>query len=426
VITSGRAASLISPLLCSLALGAVSTAALSHSPPGQDPTLRLSAGSCPLSVPNQVKAIKAFGAMMPVFRHPRCFNCHGGFDITSDEHEGSDFAKNSGLDPRSLLTVAQRKELHDACGTCHSNVRGTITRLDGTQLAGWLVAPLPMLWNGKSDEQLCLDMKRFERDGDQFIDHIETDHNEIQFIEAAFHGDRALSPQDLTQYGIAVEKPPGTQADLVAKARKWVAALDGIWKDPPECGCVKPKLELKMTSEWVGMGNGNSITHQVSATVPLEPDTSGLVFSGEAPLKHDRYTLSRLPGGCRITPHPSGGKLQVTQVRLDIGDDQRMGISLAIQRQAMMDGGNVGIACSRPFPVPTLPAIGWTGEWQFLHEQDLIGQEFHFDEFESASGRALAGERKLIGHKEVNRSKTYPQDLTMRAKTTFELWWVGP
>jgi hypothetical protein len=254
---------------------------------------------CRLSVAQQVKAVKAFREMMPVFRHPRCFNCHGGFDITSDAHEGSDAAKSSGLDPRSLLTAKERKELHAECGSCHDNVRGTLTRLDGTQIAGWLVAPLPMLWIGKSDEQLCLDMKRFERDGDQFIDHIERDHNEIQFVEAAFNGDRALGAA-LTSYGLRVEKPPGTQADLVAKARRWVASLNGVWKDPRECGCVMPKIKLQVHHTWRGLADVplSTKTSEALFDVSLTPmgDERPNYYQGQISL--ERHINLTLPPGC--------------------------------------------------------------------------------------------------------------------------------
>ena len=80
------------------------------------------------------------------------------------------------------------------------------------------MAPLPMPWTGKNDNELCMLMKRFEPTGENFVDHLETDHKEIQFIKAAFHGDRALG----TALEGKPEPPPGTQAELVDKARKWV------------------------------------------------------------------------------------------------------------------------------------------------------------------------------------------------------------
>ena len=224
------------------------------SPPPLPPRLltAISGPSCPLPVDQQVKAVKAFREMMPVFRHPRCFNCHGGLDITdSTKHEGAEFVPD-GMNPRALMTPPQRKALHENCDVCHSSVRGAMTRLDGTQLAGWLMAPEPMMWTGKSDERLCLDAKRFEAVPDSFVDHVLTDHGEVQFIEAAYHGVRGLSPKDRTANGIVPEPPPGSQRDLVAKARKWVQLVDGHWKkasgttEPSECGCVLPKIKLQV------------------------------------------------------------------------------------------------------------------------------------------------------------------------------------
>ena len=177
-----------------VALTAIGVAFLGFSTPGQRPAhaapaplpsrllMAISGGSCPLSVGQQVKAVKAFEEMMPVFRHDRCFNCHGNFDITSEQHEGSDVAQESGLDPRSFLTIQERKKLHAGCGGCHSNVKGSLTRRDGTKLDGWLVAPKPMLWDDKDDEELCMQMKQFEPTGAQFVDHLKTDHNEIDSL----------------------------------------------------------------------------------------------------------------------------------------------------------------------------------------------------------------------------------------------------
>jgi hypothetical protein len=78
-----------------LALGAIGAAflspsspqpssALTSSPPSQtaNTTAALSP-SCPVPIGRQVKAVKAFLQMMPLFQHPRCFNCHGGVTRSS-------------------------------------------------------------------------------------------------------------------------------------------------------------------------------------------------------------------------------------------------------------------------------------------------------------------------------------------------------
>ena len=253
--------------------------------------------SCPVPVGRQVKAVKAFRDMMPVFRHPRCFNCHGGFDITSEEHEGSTEAKESGLDPRSLLTAKERKKLHVACGSCHDNIHGSMTRLDSTQLEGWMVAPQPMLWNGKSDEKLCLEMKRFEPTDSQFVDHIQNDHREIQFIEAAFNGDRALG-QALKG---KPEPPPGTQADLVAKAKKWVNLVgkEG-YKSSPECGCIIPKIKLRIHHTWlfeVPGGLPSRQSSEASFEVSLHPVKDRPGYS-EGQFSLNRRIDMTLPRNC--------------------------------------------------------------------------------------------------------------------------------
>ena len=187
-----------------LALGAVSILYLDQPtfqqaapvplPPNLSRVLAASGPSCPLSVGKQVKAVNAFREMMPVFRHPRCINCHGAFDIASEAHEGSEVVQKSGLDPQGLLTAQERKKLHESCGNCHDNIEGHLVRRELRQprIEGWLMAPPPMRWTGKDDDELCMLMKRFEPTGEQFVDHLKTDHREIQFIKAAFNGDRAL------------------------------------------------------------------------------------------------------------------------------------------------------------------------------------------------------------------------------------------
>jgi len=47
--------------------------------------------------------------------------------------------------------------------------------------------------------------------------------------------------------------------------------------------------------------------------------------------------------------------------------------------------------------------------------------DYHFDEFDAASGTAFGGERTLVGRKEVSRT-TERDGLTLTAWTTFEFW----
>lgn len=75
--------------------------------------------------------------------------------------------------------------------------------------------------------------------------------------------------------------------------------MGGEFVGSPECGCVRGKIELKMTSSWTGVAEGASTTEQVTATVPLTADSSGLVFTGSAPLVHGWYTVTT-PPECRV------------------------------------------------------------------------------------------------------------------------------
>lgn len=64
-------------------------------------------------------------------------------------------------------------------------------------------------------------------------------------------GDRALGeglPDYVDARGerLRPEKPRGTQADLTAKAQKWVDLLGDGYESSRECGCVKPRIRLEV------------------------------------------------------------------------------------------------------------------------------------------------------------------------------------
>ncbi|HEY8258254.1 MAG TPA: hypothetical protein VIG08_11430 [Gemmatimonadales bacterium] len=254
-----RLAQLAGPIIYSLALAGVAAAFVSPPPSRHQPSRapRAVVGACNgLSVGKQVKAVKVFAEMLPVFRHARCMNCHGGLDPTSDQHPGKDQ-----LDPE-LTLFANREAFLAQCQECH----------DG--LPGWMVPPTAALFfTGKSDEDICRQMKQFEHSGPDFVEHIENDHHGIQFIAAGFAGDRALG-EGLRDYGLVVEKPPGTQAEMTQKAQKWVDALEGHYADSPECGCVVPKMKLKLkhtTMDSLPNGLPSNVASEVEFEVNLLP-----------------------------------------------------------------------------------------------------------------------------------------------------------
>jgi len=68
-------------------------------------------------------------------------------------------------------------------------------------------------------------------------------------------------------------------------------------------------------------------------------------------------------------------------------------------------GGTRTYYCPKMGPV-TIPIMPWAGLWKFVHQPDLIGHDYHFNEFDAASGKAFGGERTLVGRKEVSRNRS--------------------
>jgi hypothetical protein len=211
--------------------------------------------TCRLPVGKQVEAAKAFAEMMPVFKHDRCFNCHGKFNVLSiDEHTGAGAAKESKLDPTALLTVSERIAFHQRCGDCHNQIQGRGIRPQLSKdvvVSGWMLPPAPMRWVGKDTEQLCMLVKGFEENADSFISHVVSDHGEVEFVKAAFEGKRALDAENMELYDVVAEPPPGSMGGLIAQGTRWARLVGDHWKDSRECGCVPPKIKLKVEHTWV-------------------------------------------------------------------------------------------------------------------------------------------------------------------------------
>ncbi len=377
-----------------------------------------SADGCPLSFAQQLKAVDAFSKMLPVFRHPRCRNCHGGMDVLSEQHPGASQLEDAQPDPRAPMNPAQRDSVSEQkCMDCHDNIR-RLNHPSGK--GGWMIPPRPMFFvnedgSDKSDEELCKLMKAQETTGEKFVSHIRDDHETIQFIEAGFAGDRALG-EGLKDNGLEAEPPPGTQEELTRKAKEWVDGMGEGYESSPDCGCVKPEVELTMKSDLKGISQGQAMTAQVTSTVRLARDSSGLLYYGQAPLQHGTYTMPPLPPGCRIAFAPSGGTLDVKEARFDVPEDGPLTIQLAVQ--PTNSGGTMTLTCPR-IPPTTMPAFISAQEWRFVHEPDRKDQHYYFDQFEVPTGGGTG--RTLIGRKNVTRT-VEREGVTVTATTTFELW----
>ena len=112
-----------------------------------------------------------FDPIASVLMHPRCLNCH------------QDQSPRQG-DARTvhLPLVVRGKDGHGAptqqCQTCHQTTNTADGFVPG--VADWRLAPLSMLWEGRSAQQICEQMKDPARNGgrhtpEQIIEHMKTD-----------------------------------------------------------------------------------------------------------------------------------------------------------------------------------------------------------------------------------------------------------
>ena len=117
------------------------------------------------------EASSTFDAVASVLMHPRCINCH------------QDQSPRQG-DARTvhLPLVVRGKDGHGAptqqCQTCHQTTNTADGFVPG--VADWRLAPLSMLWEGRSAQQICEQMKDPARNGgrrtaEQIIEHMKTD-----------------------------------------------------------------------------------------------------------------------------------------------------------------------------------------------------------------------------------------------------------
>src|SRR3979411_2542725 len=99
---------------------------------------------------NYAAPVDLFAEMMPVFRSPRCVNCHGGTDPNPKpdglNHEAGQV--DVAMDGAGNMNV----EGNGACVECHSVPAAK----------NWHLAPLPMSFVGKDTPlQMCVQMRSF-------------------------------------------------------------------------------------------------------------------------------------------------------------------------------------------------------------------------------------------------------------------------
>ncbi|HSE51196.1 MAG TPA: hypothetical protein VLB00_03355, partial [Gemmatimonadales bacterium] len=328
-----------------------------------------SGGSCPLTAAQELNSIKTFLKMMPVFRHPRCLNCHGGIPRPLPEMvRGADGVIRRGPPVRHAGVVdMDTTDDNRTCEECHVDEWG-----------GALGAPT---WTDKSDMSLCRGMHvGFPNDAAGFIDHIVRDGGHPPgFITLAFQGKRGLLDAGETIYEaetgrkITAQPPPGTHVQLIQQAKDWVAAQGGQFVGDKDCGCTVDRLEVKIQSSMTIANHGptketTTVTGDGAVTLKLGPDLSEPewdVTTGpqgfDANLSWSGVTVTR-SNGCQIMVLQS----PPTQAKFWLGMSYRPEPKLSLQFTPGVDMHGVKARCRHPV----------TGAWIDVPKVDSMAQIF--------------------------------------------------
>ena len=309
------------------------------------PTLRAAAG-CPLSRSQERKAVNAFKKLLPVVRHPRCLNCHGGVDPFVDQAQGR---HGGGL----IDSTGGFTRVLSRCQECHS------------ELPGWQLPVLPeMSFVGKSPRELCVLFKKMFPVAKFFVGHIYNENGKgPRFTETAYKGDRALDDaakgilEDETRRRFTNQPPPGTHAQLVADAQAWTDAIGDGWPVKPDCGCkphgsawegtVKAWWELRTAEMGI-------LTETSEATVRFVIDSSYDTTDDPAEYWKSvsgtiKWQTSNVGGQCRVSASGT--------VPIGLGADLNPMATLR-EEQGDTSGSKFSVAIG-PWPDAYVPEITW-------------------------------------------------------------------
>ncbi len=147
---------------------------------------------------NQIRSIALFVEATKVLRSPRCLNCHpaGDSPLQGDDNRVHDPPVFRGPDDRGVVGLE--------CTSCHQDHNLAHARIPGAPQ--WHLAPRAMAWEGKSDHQICEQMKDPKRNGGkslaQLIEH--NAHDELVGWGWSPGADRTPSPGTQAQFGALI------------------------------------------------------------------------------------------------------------------------------------------------------------------------------------------------------------------------------
>jgi len=226
--------------------------------------------SCELTIDQKAAAVKAFKALSPIFHDARCMNCHGAvnpfarngrhgggyIDIRAEAREflgRPDLASALNVGPNPTAQDRAR-EIQRIRGIAES--RTEITDNDVVRarafdvmrevcsechVSGWTIPMSHNYFVGRDWKWLCRHMKTSSDTNTpvRFLRHIQNDP--LMLIPEAFKGQRGLTESP------PAPDPPAMPFDtMVRHANDWIAAMDGRYHPPPECGCEVEGLLMEV------------------------------------------------------------------------------------------------------------------------------------------------------------------------------------
>ncbi len=155
-----------------------------------------------------------FAEASRVLTHARCVNCHPPDDMP---RQGDGHALH---DPPVLRGPADRGIPALGCETCHQDRNAELARVPGAP--NWHLAPVQMVWLGKSPAAICALIKDPARNGGKTLAQIQDHMAHDALVGWAWRPGADRAPA------------PGTQAELGALVQAWI-----------ETGAECPTEEIK-------------------------------------------------------------------------------------------------------------------------------------------------------------------------------------
>jgi hypothetical protein len=150
-------------------------------------------GAAKTSERDDIIAAAAFEAIVPVLHHPRCMNCHSDGDYPRQGDDSHPHTMEIRRGPNGFGTSVVR------CNSCHQD-----HNLDGLHLPpgapGWhLPAPkMPMIWEGRSDHDLCESLKDPKQNGGRNMEQI-VEHMHSRLVLWAWNPGEGREPVRMSQ-----------------------------------------------------------------------------------------------------------------------------------------------------------------------------------------------------------------------------------